>query len=430
MLCNVTLSLGLQKFIYFDDYPNDLTIKEIMISTVIDYDRGLFFEFICFYIQTFLFLMLTLLLNYNLYRWLTKFFRFRALIKFKGQKNNHSNKKPKVTPILEAKCIYKLHEQDTYKNINTKKFSIKWVYNYFKFGQERINFTKSAKYELGSRLRYDVDMSVSGSSIDANAAVKFHNVWKKFGKTYVVRSFTLNVYSGEIVVLLGHNSSGKSTIMKMICGLMLPSFGEIYISGLNIYRNSRQAFLNTGVSLPFHKFYSELSVFDHLVFCCRLRGLKKSEAKEDVRAYICYLQMENIEKASINQLTPGQKCVLQSLCAFTGRTKIVLLDKPFDGMDEAKKSLFISFVQEQKRNRTIFISTNFPNTASCLADRIAILSRGKLIYIGNEKKFFKKFKDAYRLVRFINKFLFNYILFLLYILYAFKVTSKSLKYVY
>jgi len=234
--------------------------------------------------------------------------------------------------------------------------------------------------------------------IESHISIEFRNVWKKFSKTFVVENFTLSVHHGEVVALLGHNASGKRTIVKMAYGLTKPFLGEIFLAGFNVATHKRQAFQNSGISLSCKSLISEFTVFDHLIFFCQLRGLKRTEAKVEVTSYIRYLRIEKWEKTQVMELTMGQKRVLNSLCAFVGRTQIVILDKPFDGVDEVKAELFFSFVQEQKKNRSIFFTTNSPKVASGIADRIAVLSKGKLLTFGTEKRLCKTLNDVYRLV--------------------------------
>ncbi|KAH8421374.1 hypothetical protein KR009_003279 [Drosophila setifemur] len=345
-LCNVTLSRGLLKFVYFDEYPGPLTYRQLLFAKVMKYDYELVDIFLCFYIQTGLCVVLALFINCL------------------------SNQGYKRLIIF----IYKLRRA-------------------LRRRRKRKTLLREAKSSSES----------SDNRNQEDAAIRFFRVWKKYTKSFVVRNISLSVYTGEVVVLLGPNASGKSTLMKMVCGLMLPSFGKMLLSGHNIQKSTKEAYKRVGMCLPFNTLYMELSVYDHLIFLCRLRGMKLSAANRDVRSYLRSLQMDDMAKIQIRKLTVGQQLLVQALCAFAGRTKVVLLDMPVDGVDEAKQSLFFRFVQEQKRNRSILITTNLSKVASALADRVAILSKGSLIYFGSELSLFKKYKDGYRLVLYVNE---------------------------
>ncbi|KAH8238408.1 hypothetical protein KR032_006422, partial [Drosophila birchii] len=237
---------------------------------------------------------------------------------------------------------------------------------------------------------------------EREAGIAFRRVSKKFLKKYVVQKFSLSVFPGEVVVLLGHNSSGKSTIIKMLRGWTLPTFGEIYISGKNIVKNNlyfnKKSQKHTGFSLSFNALFVELTVFDHLVFFSMLRGLSKPEAQEEVDAYMSSLQMEDKKRILVGHLSIGQKRIVQSVCAFVGRTETVILHKPLDGVDEATATLFFSFVQREKTKRCIFVTSNRSKVASFLGDRIGILVKGRLMFLGTERQLCQQYNDVYRLI--------------------------------
>ncbi|XP_017074487.1 ATP-binding cassette sub-family A member 17 [Drosophila eugracilis] len=342
ILCNVALSRGLKKMMYIEDYPLKVSTGKYLMYKIMDYDFGLIVPIACFYAQVLLFIIFTLALENHAFVWLA------GVLKKKSKRST----------------------------------GIPLAHNELSLAREQ---------------------GISSEDHITNIPIEFRNVWKKFSKKFVVQDFNLSVYSGEIVALLGHNSSGKNTIVKMAYGLIKPSIGDIYLSGFNIVSHKRQAFKNSGISVSCEPLFSEYIVFDHLLFFCRLRGLKKTEAKEEVRSYLRYLKIEKIEKTQVKNLTIGQKRVLQVLCAFVGKTKIIILDKPFDNIDEAKARLLFNFVQEQKKNRSILFTTNSPKVASGLADRIAIISKGNLLSYATEKRFCHTLNDAYRLTLYGNE---------------------------
>ncbi|KAH8287529.1 hypothetical protein KR054_009533, partial [Drosophila jambulina] len=251
-----------------------------------------------------------------------------------------------------------------------------------------------------SRKRSDLKDSLMSAN-EIEAGIEFRQVSKKYLTTYVVRRFTLSVFPGEVVVLLGHNASGKSTIMRMMRGWILPTHGEIFVAGVNMVKNNlffnKKSHRRVGISLTTNSLFVELTVFDHLVFFSRLRGLQRDEAQAEVGDYMRSLQMEDIEGVLVKNLSIGQKRIVQSMCAFVGRTKIVVLHKPLDGVDEATANLFFSFVQREKRNRSIFVTSNRSKVAKGLGDRIGILVNGRMMFLGTERQLCRQFNDVYRL---------------------------------
>ncbi|XP_016972068.2 phospholipid-transporting ATPase ABCA3, partial [Drosophila rhopaloa] len=358
LLCNVSLSRGLKKFFYIEDFPREPKNSDFFDYKVMHSDYGLVVPFACFYIQALLCMLITLILETNACACFGGIFR-KMRLKIRGIKLN-----------------------------TTEEAVERWPFK-IQAGNDRRSTRLQKILSVGRKS--------TGAKSEKIATIEFRNVWKKFSKSFVVRNFTLSVYPGEVVALLGSNSSGKSTIIKMLCGLIMPSNGEVYISGHNVGTHRRQAFKNTGTSLSSSTLFSEFMVYDHLIFFCRLRGLKHSEARKEVRAFLRSLKIEELERTKVRKLTTGQKLLLQSLCAFVGGTRNVILDKPFDGVDEPKARLLFSFLQEQKKSRSIFFTTNSPKVASDLADRIAILSKGKLLSLGTEQSLCNTFNDSYRL---------------------------------
>lgn len=337
LLCNVSFSRGLSKIFYIEDYTLGVTIGKYMFYRVSKSDFGIFVPIVCFYVQTIFCTLLAMIFENNAYFWLA--IRVKNLLK-------------------------------------------------------KYHATRSAV----GRLKRQIP-EVSFSKTSAEALIEFRGVWQKYSNsTYVVQDITLNVYAGEVVALLGHNASGKSTIIKMLYGRTRPKLGEIYLSGFNIVTQRKEALKNSSISMSYKTLFTELVVLDHLVFLSRLRGVSKTEAKLEAKALLRYLKLEDWEKTLVNDLTIGQRRVLQFLCAFAGGNQIVILDKPFDGIDEQRTSLFYSLILDQKKNRSIFFTSNNQKVASGIADRMFVLSNGKLRAFGTVKKLCRMLNESYRLV--------------------------------
>ncbi|XP_001978035.3 ATP-binding cassette sub-family A member 3 isoform X1 [Drosophila erecta] len=341
-LCNVSFSRGLAKIFYIEDYTLEVTIGKYLLYKVSSSDFGLFVPIVCFYVQTIICILFAFFFENNAYVWL-------------------------------AVRIKKLLKRST------------------------------AIRRVVGRLEHEIP-EVNSSKTPRKACIEFRGVWQRYFKsTFVVQDFTLNVYSGEVVALLGHNSSGKSTIVKILYGLIKPTLGEIYLSGYNIVTQRKEALKNCAISMSYKTLFTEFVVLDHLMFFSRLRGLKKIEAQREAKTFLRYLKFEDWENTPVSELTMGQRRVVQFLCAFAGGTQIVVLDKPFDGIDEPRTSLFYSFILNQKENRSIFFTSNSQKVATVIADRIFVLSKGNLQAFGTEKRLCRTLNEAYRLILFGNE---------------------------
>lgn len=273
----------------------------------------------------------------------------------------------------------------------------------------RFGSKSSYKLDAGSSQSFDkpkgsienvdgYENSEEETEIKGRIVIEFINVWKKFHKTYVVRNFSLQVYENQLMVLLGHNAAGKTTIFNMTCGRTLPSYGSILINGHSVVNHPVRALQHVGISLQSLNIFTEFTFTEQLTYICRLRGLTLLQATNDITDYLNTLHAENLAQLPVQQLTIGHRRLLQVLCAFAGRTKIVLLDRPMEGVDAEQRRHFYIFINRERIKRTILITTNYPHVASNLGDRIAILISGRLFACGLEKSLMHQNRHAYRLV--------------------------------
>lgn len=244
------------------------------------------------------------------------------------------------------------------------------------------------------------DSFSSNSTIDESrpVAIEFKNVWKKYLHFFVVRNFSLKVYQNEMMVILGHNGSGKTTLINMLCGKETPTTGEIFINGLDVKKHGLKAYQHVGISL--HNLYGfrDFTVLEQIVYFCRLRGLSIEKANHDAISYLTSMEMQEYKDKPIKHLTNGQHRLMMVMCAFAGRTTVVLLDKPLEGVDVRRRRLFYRFALREKSVRTIFITTNIAAVASNLGDRITIFVNGRMFVCATERVLLRTNMNAYHVV--------------------------------
>ncbi|KAM8720338.1 hypothetical protein ACLKA7_006390 [Drosophila subpalustris] len=472
LLCNVTMCRGLRRILCLE-YVERMNVKQYFMSKIISRDSTLLMFICVFYIQTFLYVLLALILDGNICPCLLRlikctpcrllFVRIRRWYKRRARrkqqkleseaelKENLSQRLSDLTERSEEFTntvqLYREELRTSEKRLNNSDQSRRSTRVYHNeipsknnTSSSRIDSSdesndtqpsmsaslpekelliwrsdyelrednqsdKSTTYYLQQSSMLDKPTGNSEEQIDESqvdesspVVIEFQNVWKKYSKTFEVRNFSLKVYQHETMVLLGHNASGKTSILNMICGVTLPTLGSIYISGYDVVKQSSRAYKNVGLSLHNLILFSEFTFFEHIVYLCRLRGMSLAQAQSDAAYYMQSLNVEHLKATHVNMLTTGQKRLLQMLCAFAGRTKIVLLDKPMEGVDAEKRRLFYNFAQRERQNRTIFLTTNFPHVARNLADRIGILINGNLHACGTEGALLKLDKNVYRLM--------------------------------
>lgn len=236
-------------------------------------------------------------------------------------------------------------------------------------------------------------------SDNTRPGIVLSHLTKHFDYCSSVEDLSFTMYKNEITVLLGENGAGKSTTMAMLTGVIPPSLGTAYINGLDI-RTDMTAIRNSmGLCLQENVLFDLLTPREHILFYSRLKGFTKAQAKKEVTKYLT--KMDLLSKANVHskKLSGGMKRKLCLAIAFCGNSKVVLCDEPSSGMDpEARRQLW-NFMQEEKKSRTIVLSTHFMDEAEVLGDRVAILQHGELQCYGSAHYLKNVYESAYKLVR-------------------------------
>lgn len=203
---------------------------------------------------------------------------------------------------------------------------------------------------------------------------------------YILDHINLQIGKGNFVGIVGKSGSGKTTLIETISGLHKPHEGFVYFEGLDIYNknfdqlNYRRK-LQTIFQFPENQFF-ENNVLDETAF-----GLKMLKIPEDEIEFRTlnilkklYIDEETARTTSPFSLSGGQKRKLAIACALVLEPKILLLDEPFAGLDSEGKSNLIKILKEEKKKgTTILLVSHDPNILCEIADKIIVLSEGKIV---------------------------------------------------
>ncbi|XP_058851719.1 phospholipid-transporting ATPase ABCA3-like isoform X1 [Acipenser ruthenus] len=235
---------------------------------------------------------------------------------------------------------------------------------------------------------------VSGVKIKHLAKVfKVGNVIRE-----AVRDLTLNMYEGQITVLLGHNGAGKSTTLSMLTGLFPPTSGRAYINGYDICQDMALIRHSLGLCPQHDVLFHNLTVQEHLQFFAQLKGYSREKTPDEVERILKILSLEDKRQSLSKTLSGGMKRKLSIGIALIGDSKVVMLDEPTSGMDPAARRATWDLLQSQKRCRTILLTTHFMDEADLLGDRIAIMAEGKLQCCGSPLFLKNKYGSGYHMV--------------------------------
>ncbi|XP_061079781.1 phospholipid-transporting ATPase ABCA3 [Conger conger] len=253
----------------------------------------------------------------------------------------------------------------------------------------------------------DAEKALKGEFIEEEPAglvsgVKIKHLAKMFkvgNKTRVaVRDLTMNMFEGQITVLLGHNGAGKTTTLSMLTGLFPPSSGRAYINGYDISQDMAHVRRSLGLCPQHDVLFDNLTVREHLLFYAQLKGYPREKIPEEVDRIIRMLNLENKRFARSKTLSGGMKRKLSIGIALIGDSKVVMLDEPTSGMDPSARRATWDLLQGERHGRTILLTTHFMDEADLLGDRIAIMAGGELQCCGSPLFLKRKYGAGYHMV--------------------------------
>ncbi len=206
---------------------------------------------------------------------------------------------------------------------------------------------------------------------------------KDFGSFRAVDELSLTVHRGEIFGFLGSNGAGKSTAIRMLCGLLSPTTGSASVLGLDVARNPDAVKRRIGYMSQRFSLYDDLTVFRNLQFFGGVYGVRGSAFRERLSWAVRMAQLEGKENLLTGSLPGGWKQRLALACALLHRPQVVFLDEPTGGVDPISRRRFWSLIDEQAdEGVTIIVTTHYLDEAEH-CDRIAFMHAGRLIALGS-----------------------------------------------
>ncbi|XP_058124970.1 phospholipid-transporting ATPase ABCA3-like [Anopheles ziemanni] len=228
--------------------------------------------------------------------------------------------------------------------------------------------------------------------------VRIVNLRKVYGKKVAVEGLNLNMYDGQITVLLGHNGAGKTTTMSMLTGMFSPTSGTALVNGYDIRKDIEGVRFSLGLCPQHNVLFNELTVAEHLKFFAQLKGIPREKTEAEIDKYVNLLELSDKRHAQSHTLSGGMKRKLGVGIALCGGSRVVLLDEPTSGMDPSARRALWDLIQKEKADRTVILSTHFMDEADVLGDRIAIMAEGNLRAIGSPFFLKKNLGAGYRLI--------------------------------
>ncbi|PSL48256.1 ABC-2 type transport system ATP-binding protein [Chitinophaga niastensis] len=201
---------------------------------------------------------------------------------------------------------------------------------------------------------------------------------KKFGNFIATNAITFEVLPGEIFGFLGANGAGKTTAMRMLCGLLKPSSGEAFVAGYNVYTQTEKVKKSIGYMSQRFSLYEDLTVKENIRFYGGIYGLSNQQIKDKTAQLLQKLGIEKEAGQLVGALPLGWKQKLSFSVAILHDPAIVFLDEPTGGVDPVTRRQFWDMIYEAANSGvTVFVTTHYMDEAE-YCNRVSIMVDGKI----------------------------------------------------
>ncbi len=214
-------------------------------------------------------------------------------------------------------------------------------------------------------------------------AILVDRLEKKFGTFVAVDRISFRVSKGEIFGFLGANGSGKSTTIRMLCGILSPTSGTAHVGGYDIVSESESVKRSIGYMSQKFSLYEDLTPYENIRFYLGIYGVEKKSWSERMAWVLRLARLEDMKNRVTRDLPPGWRQRLALGCALLHQPKILFLDEPTSGVDPVTRAHFWDFIRQiASEGMTVFVTTHYMDEAR-LCDRLVLINAGGIVESGS-----------------------------------------------
>src|SRR6266849_2717057 len=221
-------------------------------------------------------------------------------------------------------------------------------------------------------------------------SIELKKVSKRFGSVAAVNNVSYSVNEGELLALLGPSGGGKTTVLRMIAGLEMPTDGDIYVRGQRVNDLSVQQ-RNIGFVFQNYALFKNMNVFKNIAFGLKIKRWKRAAIRARVEELLHVFDLDGFEKRYPHQLSGGQRQRVAIARALASKPSVLLLDEPFGAVDaKIRQDLreWLVILHNELNVTTIFV-THDQEEALEVSNRIVIFSRGLLEQVGTPREVYE-----------------------------------------
>jgi ABC-2 type transport system ATP-binding protein len=216
----------------------------------------------------------------------------------------------------------------------------------------------------------------TGARVEADALTR------RFGETVALDGVSLTIAPGEAFGLLGSNGAGKTTFIRCLTGVLLPSGGEVKVDGFSSLSHPAAVRARLGFVAETSRLYPELRVRGFLRFAAGARGLAGAAREQAVAHALERFALGDVATRLVGHLSKGFQQRVSLAQAFVADPPLVIVDEPTSGLDPLQQEEVRGLLRSLRGERTLLLCTHDLGEARSLTDRVAVLSRGRLVAVG------------------------------------------------
>ncbi len=224
--------------------------------------------------------------------------------------------------------------------------------------------------------------------------IEVYDMVKKFGSFVANDHLNFEVYRGEIFGFLGANGAGKTTAMRILCGLSSPTSGRITVGGFDVYSQTEQIKRNIGYMSQKFSLYEDMTISENIRFYGGIYGIPVKERKQKEQVLLHDLGLKQERDKLIADLPLGWKQKLAFSIALLHDPKIVFLDEPTGGVDPITRRQFWDLIYNAAENgKTIFVTTHYMDEAE-YCNRVSIMVDGRIAALDTPDNLKKQYQST------------------------------------
>lgn len=239
--------------------------------------------------------------------------------------------------------------------------------------------------------------------VNSNIVISVRNLTKMFGSFIAVDHISFDVMRGEVFGFLGANGAGKTTAMRMLCGLSYPTSGSGFVAGCDVTSQAEMIKRRIGYMSQKFSLYGDLTVMENLRLFATVYGMSDKEIKDASDEIFRDLEMDNMRDTLVNDIPVGWRQKLAFVAATIHRPEIVFLDEPTGGVDPITRRKFWELIYKaSSEGMTVFVTTHYLDEAE-YCNRVSIMVDGRINALDTPQELKKKYNagsmdDVFRIV--------------------------------